>query len=118
MNNIYTKLALAFMALLNVLAVYVIVNRVEDAARGGFVITKPPIQVSFRGAYTEIHMKHLEKLVEQISKVPFENYEFLENHNIRLNSIDGKSDNINVQLIESTTNVEKDKGEEDDTERD
>ncbi len=113
MNIIYTKLALAFMTLLNAFAVYMVVNRVEDASRGGFVITKPPIQVSFRGAYTEINMKHLEKLVEEISKVPYENYIFRENHNIRLNSIDGKSDNINVQLIESTTNVEKDEGEED-----
>ncbi len=103
---------LAFMALLNILVLYMIVNRVEDAARGGFVLTKPPIQISFRGAYTEIHMRHLEKLVEQISKVPFEDYRFLENHNIRLNSIDGKSDNINVQLIENTTNTET--GEEDD----
>ena len=113
MNSIYAKLTLALMAFLNIIAVYVIVSKVEDAARGGFVITKPPIQVSFRGAYTEIHMRHLEKLVEEVAKVPYENYIFRENHNIRLNSIDGKSDNINVQLIESTTNVEKDEGEDD-----
>jgi len=112
MNNIYTKLALAFMTFLNAFAVYMIVSRIEGAARGGFVLTKPPIQISFRGAYTETNMRHLEKLVEQISKVPFEDYKFLENHNIRLNSIDGKSDNINVQLIENTTNVLKNEGEE------
>ncbi len=115
MDNIYAKLILAFMILLNVLAIYIIVDRVEDAARGGFVLTKPPIQVSFRGAYTETHMRHLEKLVEQISKVPFEDYTFLENHNIRLNSIDGKSDDINVKLIENTTNTENiERGEDDD----
>jgi len=113
MNTIYAKLALAFMALLNVFVAYMVVSKVEGASRGGFVLTKPPIQISFRGAYTEINMRHLEKLVEEVSKVPYENYIFRENHNIRLNSIDGKSDNINVQLIENTTNVSKDEGEED-----
>lgn len=101
------------MTLLNAFAVYMVVSRVEGAARGGFVLTKPPIQISFRGAYTEINMEHLERLVKEIAKVPYEDYKFLENHNIRLNSIDGKSDNINVQLIENTTNIQKDEGEED-----
>ncbi len=107
MNNVYTKIMLAVIALINVFAIYMIVSSVEEASRGGFVITKPPIQVSFRGAYTDMNMRHLEKLVKEISEIPFVDYTFLENHNIRLNSIDGKTDEVNVQLIESTTSVKE-----------
>jgi hypothetical protein len=103
----WTKVMLAFIALINIFAIYLIVSSVEDASRGGFVLTKPPIQVSFRGAYTDLNMQHLERLVAEVSKVPFEDYTFRENHNIRLNSIDGKSDAVNVQLIESTTSVKE-----------
>ena len=37
-------------------------------------------------------------------KVPHVDYKFNENHNVRLNSIDGKSDSVNINLHESTTN--------------
>ena len=103
----------AIVSIINIGAVIFISSMVETDHRGGFVITRPPIQISFRGSYNAAGMDHLEQLVEQVEKFPFHDYQFRENHNIRLNSIDGKADTISVQLIE-TTNTAQNKGKNDD----
>ncbi len=70
--------------------------------RGGFVVTKPPIQVTYRGDISEIQHKHMLEVIDRVARLPFKDYKFNENHNVRLNSIDGKADNIDVNLHEVT----------------
>ena len=72
--------------------------------RSGFVITKPPMQVSFRGDVTEETRIFALDMVDKMKDVEHIDYRFNENHNVRLNSIDGKSDSVNINLHESTTN--------------
>ncbi len=114
MHKYLPAILAAIVSIINIGAVVFISSLVEDQHRGGFVITRPPIQISFRGSYDAAGMDHLEQLVEQVEKFPFQDYQFRENHNIRLNSIDGKSDAINVQLIESTTTQHKGEDEDED----
>jgi len=71
--------------------------------RGGFVVTKPPIQVTYRGDISEIQHKHMLEVIDKVSTLPYKDYKFNENHNVRLNSIDGKTDKINIDLVETTT---------------
>jgi len=70
--------------------------------RGGFVIVKPPIQVTYRGDISEIQHKHMLEVIDKVKTIPYRNYQFNENHNVRLNSIDGKSDDIEINLHETT----------------
>jgi len=71
--------------------------------RAGFVITKSPIQISYRGDITPESRAFTLEILKEIKDVPFKSYTFQENHNVRLNSIDGKSDKVNITLVESTT---------------
>ena len=76
----------------------------SEHERAGFVITKPPMQVSFRGDVTDETRLLALEAIDKMMVVKHIDYKFNENHNVRLNSIDGKTDNIDVNLHESTTN--------------
>jgi len=70
--------------------------------RGGFVVTKPPIQITYRGDISETQHRYMLEVIDKASVVPFQDYKFNENHKIMLNSIDGKSDHVEIKLQEST----------------
>ena len=75
--------------------------------RAGFVITKPPMQISYRGDMTPEAQKFTLQVIRELKAVPYRDYKFNENHNVRLNSIDAKSDKVNINLHENTTTIEK-----------
>ena len=75
--------------------------------RAGFVITKPPMQISYRGDITPEARTFTLQVIREMKGLPFKDYAFNENHNVRLNSIDAKSDSVNIDLHESTVNVPK-----------
>ena len=73
--------------------------------RAGFVVTKPPMQISYRGDMTPEAQAFTLEVVKLMSVVPFKDYKFNENHNVRLNSIDAKSDDVTINLHESAANT-------------
>ena len=70
--------------------------------RAGFVITKPPMQISYRGDMTPEAQAFTLQVIKELKGVPFKAYKFNENHNVRLNSIDAKSDDVTINLHEHT----------------
>jgi len=78
--------------------------------RAGFVITRPPTQISYRGDISKEGQEFALRVLKQMQIDTPNDYRFNENHNVRLNSIDGKSDKVNVTLIE-TTHASKDEQE-------
>ena len=60
------------------------------------------MQVSFRGDVTEETRAFALEMVDKMKDVPHVDYRFNENHKVMLNSIDAKSDNVNINLHEST----------------
>ena len=75
----------------------------SEPYRAGFVITKPPIQISYRGDMTPEAKEFTLKVLESVKAVPYKDYKFNENHNVRLNSVDAKSDKADINLHETTT---------------
>jgi len=78
--------------------------------RAGFVITRPPTQISYRGDISKEGQEFALRVLRQMQKDTANDYRFNENTNVRQNSIDGKSDSVNVTLIEST-HAQKDEQE-------
>ena len=76
----------------------------SENERAGFVITKPPMQISYRGDMTPDAQAFTLQVIRELSAVPFKEYRFNENHNVRLNSIDAKADNVNINLHEYSDN--------------
>ena len=74
-----------------------------EEARAGFVITRPPVQISYRGDVSPESQAFALNVLKQLQSERTNMYKFNENTNVRLNSIDGKSDKININLHESTT---------------
>ncbi len=74
-----------------------------EEARAGFVITRPPVQISYRGDVSQESQAFALNVLKQLQSERTNMYKFNENTNVRLNSIDGKSDKININLHESTT---------------
>ena len=70
--------------------------------RAGFVITKPPLQISYRGDMTPEARAFTLQILREAKTVPYKDYHFNENHNVRLNSIDAKSDDVTINLHEIT----------------
>ena len=70
--------------------------------RGGFVITKPPVQFIYRGDFTPESQKFAIEALREMKSFKYYDYKFNENTNVRLNSISGKSDKININLNEHT----------------
>ena len=81
--------------------------------RAGFVITKPPMQISYRGDMTPEAQAFTLKVLREFKSVPYRDYKFNENHNVRLNSIDVKTDKADINLHESTTVKQPESSEED-----
>ena len=76
----------------------------SENERAGFVITAPPMQISYRGDMTpEAHAFTLHALAI-MKDVEFKDYKFNTDHNIRLNSIDAKADNVSINLHEYSDN--------------
>ena len=73
-----------------------------EEARAGFVITRPPVQISYRGDVSPESQAFALNVLKQMQSERTNNYKFNENTNVRLNSIDGKSDKININLQETT----------------
>jgi hypothetical protein len=73
-----------------------------EPERAGFVITKPPVQISYRGDVTPEAQEFALRVLESVKKVPYRNYRFNENVNVRLNSIDAKTDKADINLHETT----------------
>ena len=76
-----------------------------EEPRAGFVITRPPVQISYRGDVSPQSQAFALNVLKQLQSEKSNNYKFNENTNVRLNSIDGKSDKINIDLHESTHKV-------------
>ena len=81
--------------------------------RAGFVITKPPMQISYRGDMTPEAQAFTLKVIGELKSVPYHEYHFNENHNVRLNSVDVKTDKADINLHESTTVKQPESSEED-----
>ena len=60
------------------------------------------MQVSFRGDVTPETRAFALEMVHALKDIPHVDYQFNENHKVMLNSIDAKSDNVNINLHEST----------------
>jgi len=76
-----------------------------EPERAGFVITKPPIQISFRGDVNKESQDFALRVLESVKDVPYKNYHFNENHNVRLNTVDAKSDKAEINLHEYTNSA-------------
>ena len=83
-----------------------------EEARAGFVITRPPVQISYRGDVSKESQAFALNMLHEMQSEKTNDYKFNENTNARLNSIDGKSDNINVILHEATTETKDKDGDE------
>ena len=79
----------------------------SENERAGFVITKPPMQISYRGDMTPEAQAFTLQVIRELKGVPFKDYKFNENHNVRLNSIDAKSDDVSIDLHEHTVTTPK-----------
>ncbi len=101
-----TYTVLIFIALLNGCAMQSGLFDIEPN-RGGFVITKPPVQMVYRGDFTPESQDFALRALKEMEKIPYQDYKFNENTNVRLNSISGKSDNIDVNMHEVTTQKEE-----------
>ena len=76
--------------------------------RAGFVITNPPMQISYRGDITPESREFTLLVLEKMKDVEFHDYKFNENHTVILNSIDGKSDDVRISLHEYRGNTKSD----------
>jgi len=83
--------------------------------RAGFVITKPPMQISYRGDMTPEAQKFTLDVIRELKGIPYKDYKFNENHNVRLNSVDAKSDKADINLHEHTYTMPKLDNEEEET---
>ena len=83
--------------------------------RAGFVITKPPMQISYRGDITPEAQAFTLKVIREMKVIPYKDYKFNENHNVRLNSIDAKSDKADINLHEHTYSMPTNDEEEEQT---
>ena len=73
-----------------------------EPERSAFVITKPPVQISYRGDISKESQAFALDVLREMQKIPYRNYRFNENHNVRLNTIDAKSDKSVINLYETT----------------
>ena len=77
-----------------------------EEKRAGFVITRPPVQIAYRGDVSLRSQEFALSMLKQMQTENHNNYKFNENTNVRLNSVDGKTDKVNINLhvhINSTT---------------
>ena len=102
-TKLMNKIILVFMVFLNGCAFQSPILDMEEE-RAGFVITRPPVQISYRGDVSPESQAFALNVLKQLQSEKTNNYHFNENTNVRLNSIDGKSDNINVNLHEISSN--------------
>ena len=77
-----------------------------EEPRAGFVITRPPVQIAYRGDVSPEAEAFTLRILRQMQTEKSTTYKFNENTNVRLNSIDGKADNINVNLHEHSQSSE------------
>ena len=84
-----------------------------EEPRAGFVITRPPVQISYRGDVSPQSQAFALNVLKQLQTEKANGYKFNENTNVRLNSIDGKSDKININLHESTAKHYNDRDDDD-----
>ncbi len=105
-NDTVIKCTIIIAVLLNGCAMQSTLIDTENE-RGGFVVTKPPIQVTYRGDISEIQHRHMLDVIDRVKTIPFRDYKFNTDHNVRLNSIDGKADNIDIKLHETTRTPEE-----------
>ena len=88
-----------------------------EPPRAGFLITRPPVQIAYRGDVSPEAEAFTMRILRQMQTEPSTEYKFNENTKVTLSSIDGKSDKVNLNLNEShTTNKSTDEGNEDVTE--
>ena len=106
LKNRLSWAVLALMLILNGCAFEsALVSKQND--RAGFVITKAPMQISYRGDMTPEAQAFTLKVIRELRAVPFKDYSFNENHNVRLNSIDAKSDEVKIDLHEHSVTTPK-----------
>ena len=79
-----------------------------EEPRAGFVITRPPVQISYRGDVSAESQAFALNILKQMQNEQTNTYKFNENTNVRLNSIDGKADDISVNLHETTVQTKPD----------
>lgn len=70
--------------------------------RGGFLVTKPPIQVTYSGDLTKEDKAHLLKVIEEVSRIPYRPYNFNANHVIDLASHGSRSSTESIKSDYST----------------
>ena len=85
-----------------------------EEPRAGFVITRPPVQIAYRGDVSPEAEAFTLRILKQMQTEKATTYKFNENTNVRLNSIDGKADNINVNLHEHTSSSDDSDDKEED----
>jgi hypothetical protein len=101
-NKWMSKLILTMILLLHGCAVQTPLFDTEPE-RAGFVITKPPVQISYRGDISPESQAFALDVLKEMQKFPYKDYKFNENHNVRLNTIDAKTDKADINLHESTS---------------
>ena len=69
--------------------------------RAGFVITRPPVKVIFKGHTTDENKKFVHEIIKLLQKEPTNDYKFNETIKVDIKAIDAKSDKVNINLSEA-----------------
>jgi len=69
----------------------------KENDRSGFLITKPPIQVLFRGDVTKDNIAFVKAVISDVKTIPYKDYTFNSSTEFRVGSTDMKSDDIEIR---------------------